>query len=1147
MKTFVTKKTKIGAKLGLASLSSLVMLVASLSLLLTADAATWSSQVRVHDRDGQTLWSADAKARPDGVVIFTGESASGNGGAGVPSNTMLFARSDNPGAAYRILTDSDSSDNNTKFPRASARPDNNLAVAWRAQDNSVGFFGWFARLDANLSIVTEQGLGYKWPGGILDQPAVAFSPATNKTYFSGQYNTTGGRPRWYFGESTDDSKSIVNIFNVGDGDRQDGAQDVAPQMCVGPNDAVHIVAQWQNGIAARSRINGQWQSVATLQPGDTDNVYRGNRHKVACGSDGSAYAIWDTFLGGAGLGLARFNPATNQWTTLTTNIGNGAYNGAGEGDVTVAPNGKVWVAIALGKGYALEGTVSGNSITFAPADVAVAAGSGGEVFAAQIEAGPDGKVHYLGAAIDSSRKSLYSFAQTSAGPPTAPSNANLTWNPDTNTFNLTWQDNSSEETGYVVERQVFGTNSWSVVGNLTANTTSFNETTFFPENSYQYRVKAKNGSGDSAYATSQAVDVLNAPSSLTVTEISSSKYSLSWVDNSARETAYVVERQISGSNSWSVVGTIAANSVTFSENNFFPELVYQFRVKARGASTDSAYTVSADTELVSGPANLVATSKSTSKISLSWQDTSGREVGYIIERRPNASSAWAQIGTVGANVTTYDDANLAYNTPYFYRVKADGTVTDSTYSAEATATTEALSKITVTLPQTGGLDPDVAFPTQPVVKLFDKFNQPVTNLSGIVFATIQSGPGGASLLGVSGSTSAAKQFGNTDTIDYAGRGLFLTQIGSYVLRFSIDNGSGVAITADVSLLLQGSIQFTTPAPNGSLTQLTEAPFSAAVKLFNSKGVALKASQYPGTVKLGLQDIMTNTDLTLTQNGSANVVGSLSDDTGVITFVNLKINKPGVGMRLTAQANGNPVALGKATSGPINQSANVNLTINGSVTINKYFNATVQITGQGGNVVDYDGLVYLSSADTTNPLMGKLYAQAINGVATFDEVLIQSDGLNALSNYVVKAGISGLSPALAPEDSKTIATVNGTSCTGLVVNSTSDDTSGENLTNCTGITLRGALGRAGSGSDKQVVIAQSLGANPTITLGSNLTVPQNVVLAAGCGANGPRLTLTGAATIAFGGANSLNGIFLDGIHLAVGSSLSSLHVTCSKVR
>jgi carboxypeptidase T len=90
------------------------------------------------------------------------------------------------------------------------------------------------------------------------------------------------------------------------------------------------------------------------------------------------------------------------------------------------------------------------------------------------------------------------------------------------------------------------------------------------------------------------------------------------------------------------------------------------------------------------PGNLAAAAVTYSQINLAWTD-SDIEAGYKIERcTGEGCSDFAQIATVGANVTSYQNTGLTASTSYTYRVRANNAIGDSPYSNEASAVTPAL-------------------------------------------------------------------------------------------------------------------------------------------------------------------------------------------------------------------------------------------------------------------------------------------------------------------------------------------------------------------------------------------------------------------------------------------------------------------------
>lgn len=88
------------------------------------------------------------------------------------------------------------------------------------------------------------------------------------------------------------------------------------------------------------------------------------------------------------------------------------------------------------------------------------------------------------------------------------------------------------------------------------------------------------------------------------------------------------------------------------------------------------------------PSNLAATPISTSSINLTWSDNAQDEAGFKIEMCAGSGCAnFAQIATVGSNVTTYTSSGLQGDTPYTFRVRAYNAGGDSAYCSDASATT----------------------------------------------------------------------------------------------------------------------------------------------------------------------------------------------------------------------------------------------------------------------------------------------------------------------------------------------------------------------------------------------------------------------------------------------------------------------------
>ncbi|MEO0513828.1 MAG: kelch repeat-containing protein [Planctomycetota bacterium] len=86
------------------------------------------------------------------------------------------------------------------------------------------------------------------------------------------------------------------------------------------------------------------------------------------------------------------------------------------------------------------------------------------------------------------------------------------------------------------------------------------------------------------------------------------------------------------------------------------------------------------------PGNVVATTTGDTTVNLAWSDTATDETGFRVERRV-IGSAFAEVATVAAGVTSFDDTGLAEGLIYEYRVFAFNAVGDSQASAAAVVQT----------------------------------------------------------------------------------------------------------------------------------------------------------------------------------------------------------------------------------------------------------------------------------------------------------------------------------------------------------------------------------------------------------------------------------------------------------------------------
>src|SRR5207244_7505685 len=101
--------------------------------------------------------------------------------------------------------------------------------------------------------------------------------------------------------------------------------------------------------------------------------------------------------------------------------------------------------------------------------------------------------------------------------PAAPSNLNATAT-SSSQINLAWSDNSNNETGFKIERSTDGS-SFTQIGTVGSNVTSYPDSGLSESTKYYYRVRASSAGGDSGYSNiANATTALNAPTNLSSTE-----------------------------------------------------------------------------------------------------------------------------------------------------------------------------------------------------------------------------------------------------------------------------------------------------------------------------------------------------------------------------------------------------------------------------------------------------------------------------------------------------------------------------------------------------------------------------------------------------------------------------------------------------
>ena len=153
-------------------------------------------------------------------------------------------------------------------------------------------------------------------------------------------------------------------------------------------------------------------------------------------------------------------------------------------------------------------------------------------------------------------------------------------------IDLSWDDNATDETAYLVERSLDGVTGWQQIATVQANSTAYSDTALSCSVEYYYRVQAYRGAdqASSPYSNTASATTahctLAAPTVLSAVAVSTNEIDLAWMDNSADESAFHVERSLDGTTDWAEIAVIAENNTSYHDTGLACSTEYHYRVRA---------------------------------------------------------------------------------------------------------------------------------------------------------------------------------------------------------------------------------------------------------------------------------------------------------------------------------------------------------------------------------------------------------------------------------------------------------------------------------------------------------------------------------------------------------------------------------------
>jgi hypothetical protein len=162
---------------------------------------------------------------------------------------------------------------------------------------------------------------------------------------------------------------------------------------------------------------------------------------------------------------------------------------------------------------------------------------------------------------------------------------------------LSWTDNSSNESGFQVERAPAGTSNYALVTVLGPDTTAYEDSGLTPNTTYSYRVRATGPGGYSGYSNSANGTTLAAntkpaaPTNLTAHNITDSSVYLTWTDNSNNETGFHLYLGIPETSYVTEIGAgvLLADYTSVTVIDLYSDHPYMFWVSAYNDAGESSW------------------------------------------------------------------------------------------------------------------------------------------------------------------------------------------------------------------------------------------------------------------------------------------------------------------------------------------------------------------------------------------------------------------------------------------------------------------------------------------------------------------------------------------------------------------------------
>ena len=289
-------------------------------------------------------------------------------------------------------------------------------------------------------------------------------------------------------------------------------------------------------------------------------------------------------------------------------------------------------------------------------------------------------------------------ATTPGVAPTAPENMQALA-VSANQIELVWDTSVQNPEAYRIYRSLTSGSGFSLVDSTIHPDTTYTDRLLSPATVYYYQVTAVNGWGESEPSVEDSAETTNvgvpsAPTNLEATTGSVSQINLAWqVSLSGNPIRYYIYRSLTTAsieNNFTLVDSVDHPLNIYNDSGLDSSTTYFYHVRAVNIAGESPQSNEASATTFGAPsipADLAATTFSSTQIDLGWSPSVGQATKYLIYRSLTSTGTFALHDSVDYPAVAYSDSGLTPLTTYYYQISSSNQWGESNRSNQSNATT----------------------------------------------------------------------------------------------------------------------------------------------------------------------------------------------------------------------------------------------------------------------------------------------------------------------------------------------------------------------------------------------------------------------------------------------------------------------------